>query len=184
MTLETLKAAVPDYARDLRLNLDTLATEPALNERQRAGTFIASALATRQPRLRDLVLAAFAPALSEAELTAAKTAAALMGMNNIYYRFTHLVSAKEYQSMPARLRMNAIAKPGAEKADFELWSTAVSAINGCGMCMDSHERTLRSHGVGTEAVQAAVRIAAVINAIAVVLDIERDAHAASAAAAA
>ncbi|MBX3517600.1 MAG: carboxymuconolactone decarboxylase family protein [Rhodospirillales bacterium] len=184
MTLDALKAAVPDYARDLRLNLDTLATEPALNERQRAGTFIASALATRQPRLRDLVLAAFAPALSEAELTAAKTAAALMGMNNIYYRFTHLVSAKEYQSMPARLRMNAIAKPGAEKADFELWSTAVSAINGCGMCMDSHERTLRSHGVGTEAVQAAVRIAAVINAIAVVLDIERDAHAASAAAAA
>lgn len=184
MTLDALKAAVPDYARDLRLNLDTLATEPALNERQRAGTFIASALATRQPRLRDLVLAAFAPALSEAELTAAKTAAALMGMNNIYYRFTHLVSAKDYQSMPARLRMNAIAKPGAEKADFELWSTAVSAINGCGMCMDSHERTLRSHGVGAEAVQAAVRIAAVINAIAVVLDIERDAHAASAAAAA
>ena len=183
MTLDALKAAVPDYARDLRLNLDTLATEPALNERQRAGTFIASALATRQPRLRDLVLGAFAPALSETELTAAKTAAALMGMNNIYYRFTHLVSAKDYQSMPARLRMNAIAKPGAEKADFELWSTAVSAINGCGMCMDSHERTLRSHGIGAEAVQAAVRIAAVINAIAVVLDMEKDAHAAAAAAA-
>ena len=79
--------------------------------------------------------------------------------------------------------MNAIAKPGAEKADFELWSTAVSAINGCGMCMDSHERTLRSHGIGAEAVQAAVRIAAVVNAIAVVLDMEKGTHAAAAAAA-
>lgn len=183
MTLETLKAAVPDYARDLRLNLDTLATEPALTERQRAGTFIASACATRQPRLRELVMAIFGPALSETELTAAKTAAALMGMNNIYYRFTHLVSVKDYQSMPARLRMNAIAKPGAEKADFELWSTAVSAINGCGMCMDSHERNLRGHGIGAEAVQAAVRIAAVVNALAVVLDMEKGTHAAAAAAA-
>ncbi|MFZ1415452.1 MAG: carboxymuconolactone decarboxylase family protein, partial [Defluviicoccus sp.] len=152
MTLDALKAAVPDYARDLRLNLDTLATEPALTERQRAGTFIAAACATRQPFLREMVVAVFGPALSEPELNAAKTAAALMGMNNIYYRFTHLVSAKEYQSMPARLRMNAIAKPGAEKADFELWSTAVSAINGCGMCMDSHERILRGHGIGPEAV--------------------------------
>lgn len=183
MTLDALKAAVPDYARDLRLNLDTLATEPALTERQRAGTFIAAACATRQPFLREMVVAVFGPALSEPELNAAKTAAALMGMNNIYYRFTHLVSAKEYQSMPARLRMNAIAKPGAEKADFELWSTAVSAINGCGMCMDSHERILRGHGIGPEAVQAAVRIAAVVNAIAVVLDMEQDAHAAATAAA-
>ncbi|MFZ1414071.1 MAG: carboxymuconolactone decarboxylase family protein, partial [Defluviicoccus sp.] len=73
--------------------------------------------------------------------------------------------------------------PGAEKADFELWSTAVSAINGCGMCMDSHERILRGHGIGPEAVQAAVRIAAVVNAIAVVLDMEQDAHAAATAAA-
>jgi len=93
----------------------------------------------------------------------------------------HLVSAKDYQSMPARLRMNAIAKPGAEKADFELWSTAVSAINGCGMCMDSHERNLRGHGIGAEAVQAAVRIAAVVNALAVVLDMEKGTHAAAAA---
>lgn len=172
MSLDTLKACLPDYARDLRLNLETLAGEPALTERQRAGTFIASAFATRQPRLRDLLLAVFAPALSEAELNAAKIAAALMGMNNVYYRFTHLVAAPDYQQMPAKLRMNAIARPGVEKADFELWSTAVSAINGCGMCMDSHERTLRGHGVGADAVQAAVRIAAVVNAIAVVLDME------------
>ena len=70
-------------------------------------------------------------------MTAAKAAAAIMGMNNVYYRSLHLLKNPEYRTLPARLRMNIIANPGVDKVDFELWCTAVSAVNGCGMCLDS-----------------------------------------------
>ena len=95
-----------------------------------------------------------------------------MGMNNIYYRFNHLVSDEEYSSMPARLRMNIIGKPGIDKADFELFSIAVSAINGCGMCIDSHDKVLKNAGIKKETIQNAIRIASVIHAVAVVIDAE------------
>jgi alkyl hydroperoxide reductase subunit D len=91
-------------------------------------------------------------------------------MNNIYYRFVHLASAPEYGTMRAGLRMNAIGNPGVERADFELWSLAVSAINGCGMCIDAHEKELRKAGIRPEQVQAVVKIAAVVHAVAAVLD--------------
>ena len=116
------------------------------------------------------MLASFAPQLSPEALAAAKAAAAIMGMNNIYYRFTHLASAPDYKTLPARLRMNVIGKPGVDKADFELWCLAVSAINGCGTCIDSHEKVLRDAGLTTEQIQASVRIAAVVHAIAATLD--------------
>jgi alkyl hydroperoxide reductase subunit D len=169
MSLETLKAALPDYARDIRLNLGSLATDPGLTGEQRAGTFIASALASRNPVVTEALLAEFAPRLSPEALTAAKAAAAIMAMNNVYYRFVHLVGG-DYGAMPAKLRMNVMAKPGVDKATFELWSLAVSAVNGCGMCMESHEKAVRQHGLGAETVQTAVRIAAVVHAVAAVLD--------------
>ena len=75
--------------------------------------------------------------------------------------------------MPARLRMNVIANPGVERADFELWSIAVSAINGCGLCIDSHEKELRKAGIGQDAIQTAIRVASVIHAVAVVVESER-----------
>jgi alkyl hydroperoxide reductase subunit D len=96
-----------------------------------------------------------------------------MAMNNVYYRFVHLASAPDYKSLPAKLRMNVIGRPGVEKVDFELWSLAVSAINGCGMCIDAHEQVLRQAGVGVEAIQASVRIAAVVNAVAATLAAEQ-----------
>jgi alkylhydroperoxidase, AhpD family len=173
MSIETLKNALPAYAKDLKLNLSTLAGEAGLTEQQKAGTFIASAIAAGSDQVTAAMIAEFAPKLTAQALDAAKAAAAIMGMNNIYYRFTHLVSAADYKTLPARLRMNVIANPGVDKADFELWSLAVSAINGCGMCVDAHERELRKHGVTTENVQAAVRIAAVVKGIAVTLDGER-----------
>jgi alkyl hydroperoxide reductase subunit D len=166
MTLETLKSQLPDYAKDLRLNLSSLATEATLTEQQRAGAFIATAIASRNPEVIQAITAEFAPKLSPEALEAAKTAAAIMAMTNVYYRFTHLVSAPDYKTLPAKLRMNALAKPGVDKVDFELWSIAVSAVNGCGMCMDSHEKTLRSHGVTAEVIQAVIRIAATVHAVA------------------
>jgi lipoyl-dependent peroxiredoxin subunit D len=170
MSIETLKERLPEYAKDLKLNLSSLAGEPSLNEQQRAGTFIACALASRNETTTKALCAEFAPKLSPEALAAVRSAAAIMGMNNVYYRFTHLASAPDYKSMPARLRMNVIGKPGVDKADFELWCLAVSAINGCGACIDSHEKVLRTAGMTTEQVQAAVRIAAVVHAVAATLD--------------
>lgn len=170
MSIESLKAALPEYAKDLKLNLSSLAAETALTEQQRAGAFVASALASRSAVVIEAVVGEFAPKLSPAALEAAKAAAAIMAMNNIYYRFVHLVSAPDYKTLPAKLRMNILAKPGVEKVDFELWSLAVSAINGCGMCLDAHEREVRKAGLGAEAVQAAVRIASVVHAVAATLD--------------
>ncbi len=169
MSIEHLKTRLPDYAKDLKLNLGSLATEPVLTVQQRAGTFIVAALASRNAEVTAALTAEFAPHLSAEALTAAKAAAAIMGMNNIYYRFTHLVGG-DYPKLPAKLRMNVMAKPGVDKADFELWSLAVSAVNGCGMCMESHEKVVRHGGLSSEQVQAAVRIAAVVHAVAATLD--------------
>ena len=169
MSLELLKNRLPDYAKDLKLNLGSLASEPGLTVQQRAGCFIVAALASRNAAVTADIVAEFAPLLSAEALTAAKAAAAIMGMNNVYYRFTHLVGG-DYPRLPARLRMNVMAKPSVDKLDFELWSLAVSAVNGCGMCMESHEKVVRAGGLSSEQVQAAVRIAAVVHAVAATLD--------------
>ncbi|HEY0267123.1 MAG TPA: carboxymuconolactone decarboxylase family protein [Rhizomicrobium sp.] len=170
MSIEALKNALPEYAKDLKLNLSSLAAEPGLTEQQRAGTFIAVALASRERTTTSAIFSEFAPKLSPEALNAARAAASIMAMNNIYYRFTHLASAPDYKTLPARLRMNVIAKPGVDKADFELWCLAVSAINGCGVCIDSHEKILRDAGLTAEQIQAAVRIAATVHAVAATLD--------------
>ena len=103
---------------------------------------------------------------------AAKSAAAVMGMNNIYYRFQHLAKNPKYATLPARLRMNVLRNHGIESVDFELWCTAVSAINGCGLCVDSHEQILRGKGMSEESILAAVRLASVIHGLAAVFDTE------------
>lgn len=173
MTLEDIKARIPEHAKDLKLNLSSVLTvqgSPGLSEGQILATAVASALASRNPAFAREIEALAADRLDEARLTAARSAAAIMAMNNVYYRFTHLVGDEEYRSLPARLRMNVLAKPPGEKTDFELYSLAVSAINGCGMCMAAHEKVLRRAGLSREAVQSAARIASVIHAVAVVLE--------------
>jgi lipoyl-dependent peroxiredoxin subunit D len=173
MTLDTIRDSLPDYARDLKLNLGSVLAPtgaPGLSEKQIWGVALASAIASRNTELaRDIEELATAH-LDEAYLNAARAAAAIMGMNNIYYRFLHLVDDPEYKQMPARLRMNVLGSPGIDKLDFELLSLAVSAINGCGTCVAAHERQLRQHGFSREAVQSAVRIAATVHAVASVLE--------------
>jgi alkyl hydroperoxide reductase subunit D len=170
MSLETVKQAMPAYAKDIKLNLSNVIDDQALTEQQRYGTLLAAALASRNGAVIAAAEAEAAARLSEPALAAAKAAAAVMAMNNIYYRFVHLASAPEYGTMRAGLRMNVIGNPGVDRADFELWSLAVSAINGCGMCIDAHEKELRKAGVRPEQIQAAVKIAAVVHAAAAVLD--------------
>lgn len=170
MSIERLKESLPEYAKDQKLNLSSLLNDAVLNEQQRWGTLMASALAARNPRVIAAIEADARMHLSPEALAAAKAAASVMAMNNVYYRFLHLVNDPDYRSMPAKLRMNVIAKPGVEKVDFELWSLAVSAVNGCGTCIEAHDRVLKQHGVSKEAIQQAVRIAAVVHAVAATLD--------------
>ncbi len=165
MTLETLKTALPDYAKDLKLNLGTLANETSLSDQQKWGVFLATAFAIGEPTTVQAIASEVQDKLSPKALRAAKAAAAIMGMNNVYYRFTHLIHDQSYRTMPAKLRMTAIGAPGIEKADFELYSMAVSAVNGCGQCMDAHEAELRKAGFTAEQIQASVRIGAVVNAV-------------------
>jgi len=176
MNIEQIRDSLPDYARDLKLNLGTVLTTngaPGLNERQIWSIALASAIAARNTSFARHVEADARAHLADLDIEGAKAAAAIMGMNNIYYRFLHLVEDGEYQTMPARLRMNVIGNHGIDKLDFELISLAVSAVNGCGLCVTSHEKKLRSHDVSREAIQSAVRIAATIHAIACVLEFEQ-----------
>ncbi|WDI33182.1 carboxymuconolactone decarboxylase family protein [Hyphococcus flavus] len=169
MSIDALRDQIPDYAKDIRLNLGTLASETTLSDQQKWGSFLASALASGNADVIKAVSAEVEDKLSPEAVTAAKAAAAIMGMNNIYYRATHLMSEKTYSTLPAKLRMNVIGNPGVDKVDFELWSLAVSAVNGCGMCLDSHDKVVRKGGLSTDQVQTALRIAASVHAAAAVL---------------
>src|SRR5579872_2640523 len=172
-TLDTIRDALPDYARDLKLNLGSVLTAagaPGLTDKQIWAVGLACAIASRNQQFAQDIETLSAAHLDASYVQGAHAAAAIMGMNNIYYRFLHLVEDPEYAQMPARLRMNIIGNPGIDKQDFELLALAVSAINGCGTCVASHERTLRKHGLGREAVQSAVRIAATVHAVARVLE--------------
>lgn len=173
MTIDALKSQMPDFAKDIKLNLSSLINEEVLSSQQLWGTFLASALASRNAEVILQIEEEAVDNLSAQAYDAAKAAAAIMGMNNIYYRFVHLAANQEYAAMPAKLRMNIIGNPGVDKVDFELWSLAVSAINGCGMCIDAHEAELKKHGMTSSQIQAAVRIAATVHAAAGILDGEQ-----------
>jgi alkyl hydroperoxide reductase subunit D len=170
MTYEALLESIPDYAKDLKLNLTSLVKQTELTEQQVWGTVIAAAMGARHPGLTTILHAEAAKFATPETQNAAKTAAAIMGMNNVYYRFTHMFQDDTYSTIPARLRMNGIRTHGGDPVDFELYCTVVSAINNCSMCVTSHERVLREKGVSKEAIAAAVRLGAVIHALALVFD--------------
>ncbi|HYD37929.1 MAG TPA: carboxymuconolactone decarboxylase family protein [Allosphingosinicella sp.] len=168
MSLKPFADALPDYAKDLRLNLSSLLNDQSLGDQRKYGLLLACAHGTGYKPIVEAAEAEAAGRLTPEAANAARAAAAVMAMNNVYYRFVHLASNPEYAALPARLRMNVIGAPGIEKEDFELFSLAVSAMNGCGMCIDSHERILQQHQVRAETIHTAVRIAAVIKAVATV----------------
>jgi alkyl hydroperoxide reductase subunit D len=173
MNLSDLRNVLPDYARDLKLNLDAILSEtgsPGLDAAQIRAIALASAIASRHAPLVSAIDAFAAEQLSSEQVDGARAAAAIMGMNNIYYRATHLIHNDEYGQMRTGLRMNVIARSGLDKVTFELACLAVSAINGCGACLDSHERVVRDNGVPAQGVQSTLKIAAVVHAVAVVLE--------------
>lgn len=170
MSIDLLKDRIPDFAKDVRLNLSSMASDETFDTQTKYGLFLAAAIATRNPMVIAAMEAEAGARLKPLAVEAAKAAASMMAMNNVYYRFVHMASNKEYAKMPARLRMNVLANPGVYKTDFELWSLAVSAINGCGACMDAHERVLQEAAVAAETIQAAVRFAAIIQSVAVAME--------------
>ncbi|MDX3633810.1 carboxymuconolactone decarboxylase family protein [Streptomyces europaeiscabiei] len=172
MSLDALRSAVPDYAADLRRNLDSVLGDSGLPTQRLWGTVLATAIASRSAIvLRELAPEARAK-LSPEAYTAARSAAAMMAMSNVFHRTRHLLSDPEYGRLRAGLRMNVIGDPGVDRVDFEFWAFAVSAINGCGLCLDSHERVLRKAGLDRATVQEAFKIASVVQAVGVTLDAE------------
>ncbi|CAM3386954.1 carboxymuconolactone decarboxylase family protein [Stackebrandtia soli] len=172
MTIEAIKEALPAYAKDTKLNLGSVTTTSSLTEQQLWGTLLATAVAARNPLVLREIADEAVKHLSAEAIESAKGAASIMAMNNVYYRAKHLIGEDAYQSLPARLRMQIIGKPGVEKVDFELWCLAVSAITGCGVCLESHEKTVASAGASRDHVHDALRVASVIHAAAVTLDAE------------
>lgn len=171
--IEALRARLDDDLRDVRLNLEAvLQPGGALDDAQRWGAALAAAFASRRPELAQALVAdARAAGLSPAVEADARAAAALMAMNNVYYRFRHFTADKGYSKMPARLRMTRLAKPATSQLEFELFSLAVSAINGCETCVRAHEAAVINGGLSEEAVHDAVRIAAVVQSAAVALEV-------------
>jgi len=171
ISIDTIIDTLPDYAKDLKLNYSSLVrNNTELTPQQLWGTVVATAIATRNASLTKAAFAEAANHMTPVALEAAKAAAAIMGMNNIYYRFHHLSSNEKYATLPARLRMNVLRTHGSDPVDFELWSLAVSAINGCGKCVDSHEKIVREKGISEDQIAAVVRVSSVIHAIGPVLD--------------
>jgi alkyl hydroperoxide reductase subunit D len=176
MGVAALKEALPSFAKDLRLNLDSTIAVSTLPEQRLWGTVLATAVASRGKHTLVELAEEARTHLSPEAFEAAKAAAAVMAMNNIYYRGKHLLAdegTKEYEDIPARLRMQVIAtRGGVEAEDFEFWCLAVSAVNGCGGCLAAHERKLRELGLPREQLHEALRIASVVHAVAVTLEAE------------
>lgn len=174
MSIEQLKNKLPDYAKDIKLNLTSVLTEEGagdLSQKQIYNIALSVAYASKNSSVIECVFSEARTILSDADIHAAKAAATIMAMNNIYYRFVHMISDKSFSSLPAKLRMNIIGNPGVDKIDFELSCLAVSAINGCGMCIDAHTNELIKAGVSKLGIQSAVRIASVLNAVSTGIEI-------------
>ena len=171
MSIENLKKSLPEYAKDQKLNLGTLTRTTELNEQQLWGSMLAAAAATRNEKVIAEIAEEAKEHLSDEAVEAAYGAATVMAMNNVAYRAKGWLG-DDYAQVKFGLRMNSISKPGVDKANFELWNTAVSAINGCEHCLGAHAHELNEAGLSKEQVWEAVKVAAVVQAVAQAVQIE------------
>jgi len=171
VSIENLKSGLPEFAKDLKLNLGSLARSTELSEQQLWGTFLATAAATRSATVLSEIADEARGHLSEEAFNAALGSASIMAMNNVSYRAKEFLG-DDYTQVRMGLRMNIIANPGVEKADFELWSMAVSTINGCENCTAAHDDVIRKEGLTKEQAWEAVKIAATIACVAQAVEID------------
>lgn len=169
LNVSVIKSQIPDFAKDIKINFGRLLGEDpieGLSEVQRWGVALACAQATQHKDLIAAVAESASNVLSESDVHASKAAAAIMAMNNVYYRSMGMLSDPGYAQLRPGLRMQVIGNPGVAQVDFELYSLAVSAINGCHHCVESHAAIIEQNGVSKEGVQSAIKIAAVLQAVA------------------
>jgi|SRR5208283_5278845 len=170
--LQTITGRIPDYAKDLRLNLEAVLHRSSLAPAEALGAALAAAFAARSAPLVEALREA--PSLDAAHVQAALTAAALMGMNNVWYPYVEAASDPELRTVRPELRMNAYATHGGiERKAFEVYALAASIVGKCTFCIQSHARLLRESGLGTQQLKDVGRIAAVVNAVAQVLAAEQ-----------
>jgi alkyl hydroperoxide reductase subunit D len=170
-SLQAIKDRIPDYAKDLRLNLDAVLSRSSLAPQHAAGAALAAAFAAKSPRL---VAALREGVIEPPHVQAALAAAALMGMNNVWYPYLDLAADPELKTMRPELRMNVYATHGGvDRESFELYALAASIVGKCAHCVESHYKILRDGGFSTQQLRDVGRIAAVINGIAQVLVAER-----------
>jgi lipoyl-dependent peroxiredoxin subunit D len=169
--LNALKARIPDYAKDIRLNLDATIARSSLEPREALGAALAAAFAARAPSIVAAIRES--NALQPADVQGALSAAALMGMNNVWYPYVEMADDYDLKNLRPELRMNAYATHGGvDKRAFELWSLAASIIGKCNFCIDSHYKLLKDSGVSVQQLRDVGRIAAVVNAAAQVIAAE------------
>ena len=163
--VDEVKAGIPDTAKDIRLNLDAVINRSGLDDIDAHACAYAAAIAAGDRALANAI-AMFSPLNGTAECDAAKTAAALMGMTNVYYPFVEMTNDPDLKGLTPGLRMNAYATHGGvSKRKFEMYSLAASIIGKCHFCVKAHYDTLKKEGMTTQELMAVGRIAAVINAI-------------------
>jgi alkyl hydroperoxide reductase subunit D len=164
--LDSIRQRIPDYAKDIRLNLDSVLARSSLPAEDALGVALAAAFATGSQPLID----AFKTAAPAAEANAALTAAALMGMNNVWYPFVEMADDEDLKTLRPELRMNAYATSGGvEKKKFEAYALAASIVGKCHFCVKSHYELLKKEGLTTQQLRDIGRIAAVVNAAAQVI---------------
>lgn len=166
--VDQIKEALPEYAKDTKLNIDAVVNRSSLDSVLANGCALAAAMATGNGKLVAFIQSSMEDAT---ERDAALTAASLMGMNNVWYPYVEMVDDKNLAGLPAQLRMNAIATHGGTtKAKFEAYSLAASIVGKCHFCVKAHYDTLKKEGYTVEQLRDIGRIASVINAVAKVLN--------------
>jgi len=170
--LQTIKGLIPDYAKDIRLNVDGTIGRSSLEGNDAVGVALAAAFAAKSKVLVDAIRNA--GVLSPEETNGALTAAALMGMNNVWYPFVEMADDTDLSQLKAELRMNAYASNGGvDKRRFEMYALAASIVGKCHFCIKSHYDLLKDHqGMSAQQLRDVGRIAAVINAAAQVIAAE------------
>jgi alkyl hydroperoxide reductase subunit D len=166
--LNSIKEMIPDYAKDIRLNIDGTIARSSLEGNDAVGVALAAAFAAKSRPIIDVILAS--GALSAEESQAALTASALMGMNNVWYPYVEMADDADLKTQPAQLRMNAYASNGGvDKRRFEMYALAASIVGKCHFCVQSHFALLKAEGMSTTQLRDLGRIAAVVNAAAQVI---------------
>jgi alkyl hydroperoxide reductase subunit D len=162
--IEALQEGQSRYLKDLRINLKNGLKSKEINEEEIVLLGIALAANVKNRILMDYFRKQAANLELESEkLAEAIACASLLSSNNVFYRFRHFVGKEEYQKLPARIKMNIMMKPVVGKEFFELLSLAISAVNGCEMCVNAHEASLIKIGTSEARIFDSIRLASVIN---------------------